>query len=314
MLLFELEKYLRRLGQDFRLEKCSLPGDVPLFIAENNDWHLMKIGSDEYLLAVSRIPEQDPDAVIAQWRGVVHATDRAIMVIPARDDAYCSRLDAEGVNYIMPGARLSVVGKMMLVTRHVREARAPRGRMSIHAQRILLWHLIRGTKKSELFSEILSGAMLDKSHLSRASRELERLGLVQIDSSWRAHALVFGLEKPQLWRRARDLMSSPVLRKIRLVDAPSGLPTAGIEALSERTMLAPDSMPTFAAKRGDSRVDESKDAKYSGATIEIWRYEPTLFSTSGKTVDPLSLWLSLRDEADPRVRGELDRMMEEMGW
>lgn len=155
---------------------------------------------------------------------------------------------------------------------------------------------------------------MDKSHLSRAALELERQGLAQVDRIWRAHALVFGVEKRELWKRAAALMASPVLRKIRLAVVPEGLPTAGVEALSERTMLAPDNEPTYAVKRGDGRIDEAKDTKYSGPTVEIWRYDPLIFSEDGRSVDSLSLWLSLRDETDPRVRKEMDSMMEALKW
>ena len=110
------------------------------------------------------------------------------------------------------------------------------------------------------------------------------------------------------------LMASPVLRKIRLAVVPKGLPTAGIEALAERTMLAPDNDPTYAVKRGDERIDEAKDTKYSGPTVEIWRYDPLIFSADGRSVDSLSLWLSLREETDPRVRKEMDSMMEALKW
>ena len=67
-------------------------------------------------------------------------------------------------------------------------------------------------------------------------------------------------------------------------------------------------------KRGDGRIDEAKDTKYSGPTVEIWRYDPLIFSEDGRRVDSLSLWLSLRDETDPRVRKEMDSMMEALKW
>lgn len=314
MLVDELRRYLQRLGQDSDLEEGAAPRGVPMFVSANNDWWRMKIGRDTILLAVSRLAEQSPDDVVAQWNGLGRSRENAILVIPARDDAYCACLDAKGVSYIMPGARLNVPGKMMLVTRHVRAARSPKGLMSVHAQLIVLWHLLKGKGKTEGFADILAGAGVDKSHLSRAALELERLGLAQVDRSWRAHALVFGVEKRELWKRAAALMASPALRKIRLAVVPEGLPAAGIEALAERTMLAPDNEPTYAVKRGDGRIDEAKDTKYSGPTVEIWRYDPLIFSEDGRRVDSLSLWLSLRDETDPRVRKEMDSIMEALKW
>lgn len=313
MLIDDLRRYLRRLAQDASLEEDAAPRGVPLFVSLNNDWWRMRIGGEPYVLAVSRLAELSPDDVVAQWNGLGQLRERSVLVLSPRDDAYCACLDAKGVGYIMPGARLSVPGKLMLVTRHIAAAKGPKGRMSVHAQLVVLWHLVKGQDGRGSFSDILAGAGVDKSHLSRAARELERLGLAQIDRSWRAHSIVFG-KKDELWKRASALMTSPVLRRIRLPAVPSGLPTAGIEALSERTMLAPDEEPTYAVKRGDSRVDETKNTMYSGPTVEIWKYDPLIFSEDGRSVDSLSLWLSLRGETDPRVRKEMDLMMEAFKW
>jgi len=46
-----------------------------------------------------------------------------------------------------------------------------------------------------------------------------------------------------------------------------------------------------------------------GLTIEVWRYVPSMQATE-KTVDALSLWLSLRDKQDDRIQLALDEMEE----
>lgn len=314
VLVAKLHQYLKRLGQSSRLERTAAPDGVPLFVSENNDWLRMDIGGVPHILAVSRLPELSPEDVVAQWNGLIRCGVDGILVVPPRDDVYCTCLDTKGVSYIMPGARLSVPGKMVLVTRHVRPLIRPKGRMSVHAQLVVLWHLLNAGGEKDGFAEVMEGTRLDKSHLSRAASELELLGLARIDRSWRAHAIVFEGDKKLLWKRASALMPSPVMRRIRLADVPAGLPTAGVEALSERSMLAADENPVFAVKRGDSRVDETKDSRYVGPTIEIWRYDPVLFSKDGRSVDSLSLWLTLRDEGDPRIRMALDEMMEELAW
>lgn len=285
-----------------------------MIISFSNEWRKMKIGNELFLLAVSKITELSPDDVIARWEILLKTCKNVILVIPARDDAYCACLDVKGVNYIMPGARLNVPGKMLLVTRHIKAVNSPKNRMSIHAQIVILWHLLKAKGSADGFSEILLGTGLDKSHLSRAAFELERLGLAKVDRSWRSHALVFGMTRYDLWKRVSPIMASPVMRKIRLADVPAKLPSAGIKALFERTTLAPDGEATYAVKRGDLRIDESKDTKYVGSTIEIWRYDPLLFSKDGRSVDSLSLWLSLRGEVDSRVRSEMNSMLEKVKW
>ena len=49
--------------------------------------------------------------------------------------------------------------------------------------------------------------------------------------------------------------------------------------------------------------------------IEAWKYPPVA-KKGEKTdwVDKLSLALSLREDADPRVEGEVERLIDEMVW
>ena len=49
--------------------------------------------------------------------------------------------------------------------------------------------------------------------------------------------------------------------------------------------------------------------------IEAWKYPPvTIIDTQSEWVDKLSLAISLRDEQDPRVEGEVERLMNDMAW
>lgn len=49
--------------------------------------------------------------------------------------------------------------------------------------------------------------------------------------------------------------------------------------------------------------------------IEAWKYPPvTIIDTQAEWVDKLSLAISLRDEQDPRVEGEVERLINDMAW
>ena len=47
--------------------------------------------------------------------------------------------------------------------------------------------------------------------------------------------------------------------------------------------------------------------------VQLWRYETGIVGKS-LTVDPLSLWLSLRDDKDVRVQIALEELMEQVRW
>lgn len=94
----------------------------------------------------------------------------------------------------------------------------------------------------------------------------------------------------------------------------------GISALSRRTMLASDRLPTYALgpKILESRLERGTligchDEEHATARIEVWSYEPKLLGDK-ESVDPLSLYLSLRYSADERVQQQLELLMQEVKW
>ena len=56
--------------------------------------------------------------------------------------------------------------------------------------------------------------------------------------------------------------------------------------------------------------------EYDGnVIIEAWKYPPiTTINTKTEWVDKLSLAISLRDDSDPRVEGEVERLINGIAW
>jgi hypothetical protein len=93
-----------------------------------------------------------------------------------------------------------------------------------------------------------------------------------------------------------------------------------MSALSRRTMIADDRLPTYALPLAifqdfleKGACVGSRDAENATARIEIWSYDPHLLSKD-PIVDPLSLYLSLRNSADERVQQQLEQLIAEVKW
>ncbi len=85
-------------------------------------------------------------------------------------------------------------------------------------------------------------------------------------------------------------------------------------------MLADDRLPTYALgpKMLESWLEQGTmigcpDAEQANVRIEVWSYEPKLLGDN-EVVDPLSLYLSLRYNADERIQQQLEQLMEEVRW
>ena len=90
--------------------------------------------------------------------------------------------------------------------------------------------------------------------------------------------------------------------------------------MSQHSGIVDDRVPNLAMRReGFRRLLEKQrlhgcpDRVEADARIETWKYAPALLS-DGNAVDPLSLYLSLKDSPDERVQSELADMMENVPW
>lgn len=156
--------------------------------------------------------------------------------------------------------------------------------------------------------------------ISRALSELEQFGLCDStknkDNSKTYH---FRKEKKTVWNESQEILRNPVSRIVFTDEAVEvGYRITGINALSHYSWLNPEETDSVAVLDSEYRTSLWKaqtndiEGKYR---IEVWCYEPAMFADN-KYVDRLSLVLSLRGEAeaDARVEGEINRIINELQW
>ena len=122
-----------------------------------------------------------------------------------------------------------------------------------------------------------------------------------------------------LWERALPLLQNPSRRTVELDRMPNGLRVclAGESALAERTMLAaPREAVSACALHDYLRLPHQPAALPSAAGdtahLQLWLHSPSLIGGDG--VDPLSLYLTLRQNADERVQQALEQLLDEFPW
>ncbi len=158
--------------------------------------------------------------------------------------------------------------------------------------------------------------------ISKARSELEANQLCDVTRKGKEMRLRFPYSSQELWDKAEPLLRTPLLKQhwIQWGKPAQDVKRAGVSALSQFSNLADDATPRFALKKqGFLRLLEQgelygcPDRHEADACIEAWSYDPTLLSDE-KTVDPLSLYLSLRDNPDERIQSALTDMMEVLAW
>ena len=147
--------------------------------------------------------------------------------------------------------------------------------------------------------------------ISRATKQLEDAGITKSHKRGVSKFVTSEFHGKELFTVAEKFLISPVKKKmyIERKDLKDEFLKAGVSALSEYSMLSPSKIETYATlhfhgSSYDFMTDIDKEIQ-----LEIWHYDPKLFGMKGK-IDALSLYLSLKDNADERIQISLTEMME----
>jgi hypothetical protein len=183
---------------------------------------------------------------------------------------------------------------------------------------VLIAHLLGHAIADETASTLARRYHYSPMGMTRALAELEDQGLILLEHHGKAKHIVIEKARPDLWNQARPLLRSPV-RKVRGVrqEPFAGALSAGQSALANYTMLNPPEVPIYAVassewKNWARHFQVASAWQEEAAKFETWSYDPRNL-TDGSSVDRLSLWLSVRDDDDPRMQEAADALLEQLG-
>jgi hypothetical protein len=190
------------------------------------------------------------------------------------------------------------------------------------AQCLLLFHLQRKPLNAIPLQEIAKTIGYSPIMITKVKTELEAAGLCEAVKEGKAVVLDFKYERKQLWEQARPFLFAPDRNDHWVKWDKPGPPAllAGISALSKKTILSSDRMPTFAIDHRKYRqllengtFFGCRGREEATVRIESWAYDPTLLS-DGECVDELSLCLSLAESPDERVHQQVEKLLEDFPW
>jgi len=322
-----LKNYLSSiLGSSLELRSFDAKG-LPLFLRNRFSFYLTKVLGQPWTLAVEDESWDTGSAGEYEKQAeLLRPYFEAPIVFILEEIASNSRnrMVQKGIPFIVPGTQMFLPGALVdLRERFTTPSQKGRISLSPTAQLTLLYHLEReplsGLPLKSIAEKLHCSAMM----LSKVKDELKEAGVCEVERMGRAMAMKFPNSNRTLWDLAQNRLTSPVkkVRWVRWTREP-GYPAllSGISALSRSTMLSDDRLPTYAfgPKMLESYLEQGivigcRDPDQATAKMEVWSYEPKLLGDN-KAVDPLSLYLSLRHNADERVQQQLERLMEEVPW
>lgn len=328
-----LQEYLKALlGMEPGFRPLEMP-NLPVFLRERFAFYRTDLFGHPWTMAIENGAwETGSPGEYEKQANLLrpHFEAPVVFVLDSIDSIARQRMLQKGLPFIVPGTQCFLPGALVdFRERFPRKGIQGRDTLSPAAQLVLLYHLQRKRLDGRPLNQIARDLGYSTMTLSKVKDEMEEAGLCEVHRKGRSVSLQFVSEGRELWDLAKDKLVSPVRRTLWAQWATPGYPAlrsgentrlAGISALSEKTMINDDRLPTYALRASmlegwlrKGTIIRCPDAETANAKMEGWAYEPKLLGDN-LNVDVLSLYLSLRDSHDERVQKELEQLIQGVHW
>lgn len=312
--LGKLQEYIEAIaGEKIALRPFDSLKKLPLYLC-GYQFFSGEFNSVQYIFACSGKQDLTPVQYLNHWKALQNLLNaKVIFVFEVLPAVRRNRLFQLGLPFIVPGHQFYLPPYINFVERQRREPFISKFLLypaQLLVIREILLHDVSGVIQKDLALKTGYTAM----SISSAIESLEQAGLCRIERKWKERFVYFLLQGHDLWEKALPMMRSPVRKRVFNALNPGRLPFAGVSALSLLSMMNPDLLPIYAVsfRKEDKNIVVVDHVEVAKCVIEIWQYAPIIISNN--CVDPLSLFLSMKNDDDPRIQSCLQEMMEKIRW
>jgi DNA-binding MarR family transcriptional regulator len=295
----------------------ELRNSIPHYLTRF-DLYELRVARQEVLLAIA-----PKDGSGGETKKMLHILAMktglpVLYVLPSIQSYERQRLIEAGTEFVVPGSQFFAPTLGLALREQFATALPdPNDLISPSAQAMLITMLLNDVRNPVVASVLAAKIGYTGMTATRAVRDLVAHGLVEQARQTRTKVIALTASRADTWKRAKPLMRSPVLRTEypRRPEINAGRPVmrfAGLDALSHLTMLAEPKHHIWAVsqlhwveiQRNRPPVLYVGDAQEA---VQVWSYPPTLGGDT-RTVDPLSLILSMDGSDDERVLMAVDEL------
>jgi hypothetical protein len=322
--LQQVQRYLLdALGIHTTLAPWRAADRLPLFLRERYDFAQAELLGTPCLLFVDTSPAEESPAAVRKHLDLLRTKQdaEAIYVRPQVTAYNRKRLVEQKVPFIVPGNQMYLPMLGVDLREHFRRIRAELPGFSPATQAMVIYALLHDVQDELIPSDMARRLGYSQMTMTRAFDEIEAAKLGVTTVRGRERRLRFAGARQDVWAKAQPFLRSPVKKRLFVPrDTPlDGIP-AGLTALARYSMLSPPAQPILAVSRQQwkeyphgRKVTHVPAGDPDNQEIQVWSYPPAPFAQEN-VVDPLSLFLSLKKDADERTQASLDEMMGKLKW
>ena len=186
-------------------------------------------------------------------------------------------------------------------------------------QMVFLELLYMNDEESALKSEVANKLNLTKTSITRATAQLEEMGLIEQIKSGTEISVKRNCSRKEYYENAKAYLINPVQKVITIMRYEATFESfeAGESALSQVSALNPPRIVERAIYMGEAVIDqlEIADARYEDwdecLNVQLWKYNPSYFAREGR-VDPISLACTFKGNEDERIEMCIEELLEEL--
>lgn len=281
----------------YRLQRVSMNGQGVIFLYPKTELEQVEVLKKQ----IARIQKNENLPVVL-----------VLNELSFRQKEYLIR---EKIPFIVEGRQIYLPFMALYLQERCNAEKKPREEILPSAQMLLL-HFIYGGAQELSTSQAAKDLELTPTSISRASRQLEEMGLLHIRKAG-VQRILYSEDSPKmLFQKTGDTLLNPVKRTVYIPKELVGtdLLGSGYSALAEYSMLNAPNVRCYAAERISQWKDVMTNSLQNSqvqVAVEMWRYNPRKLSMRN-AVDELSLALALREDADERVEEAVEEMLNEL--
>ena len=189
-------------------------------------------------------------------------------------------------------------------------------KISLATQLLFTWILYQNANKYYV-SDAVESLGFSNMTLTRAYRQLCATQLLEEHKDGRKIFLTKKLSKVELFNKMKPYLQSPFYTQgyILKKEITKDMIPASEFAFSQHTHLNPPKLKTYAIEKKHSKNIKLQRECYSydeQVELQIWKYNPLLFSQNKKDIDDISLILSLLGNEDERLDIEIENLLKKI--
>lgn len=317
-----INDFKKILGDNISIHKLEKKPNVALFLSKRTMYQI-KIDGISFVLIEIRSDEKFGAVALKKQMGIYEDKLQSNIAFSFHTITKTQRnsLIYHRIPFVALPEQIYLPFLGVVLSNHFRKPKEIKKEKMMPVTQELFLYLLYQKDVSVLKSAAADALGLTRTSITRASDQLLEMNLIEQEKTGKEIHMKLSHDPQESIEIAKPYMINPVQSKLTInkSDFHKELLYAGETALSRYSMLNPPQIPEVAVYKAtiDKNDLHEVDAKWSDPdtiiTVELWKYDPLLFSSSDK-VDPVSLACSLKDLEDERVEMAIDEMMEEHTW